>query len=189
MKVTCLLFLAMGCAALMPGTSYAAPSQQESAASSASTVSDRSHDDPPHKAEHAASADGKGQKEENPSDEQPYGRQASGKNHSRSRAILTAANRPKQPPNRRKRSLPENAMNLGQPGSDNSSGAAKGRLVQNEAVNNALPVRPPSVVRLTGPPLNNLRHRGPNPAVVGGSANSYSRNSGAINGTRMNRKP
>ncbi|MGA8505034.1 MAG: hypothetical protein WB762_05450 [Candidatus Sulfotelmatobacter sp.] len=43
------------------------------------------------------------------------------------------------------------------------------------------------------PSLNNVRHRGPNPAVVGGSAggsaNLHSSNTGAINGTRMKRKP
>ena len=80
-------------------------------------------------------------------------------------------------------------MNLHQPGSDKSGGAAKGGLIQNETVHNALPVRPSSVVRPTAPSLNNVRHRGPNPAVIGGSANSDRRNTGAINGTRMNRKP
>jgi hypothetical protein len=34
-----------------------------------------------------------------------------------------------------------------------------------------------------------VRHRNPNPAVVGASPNSRSSNTGAINGTRMNRKP
>ena len=88
-------------------------------------------------------------------------------------------------------------MNLHQPGSDKSGAAAKGGLIQNETVNNALPVRPPGAVRPTAaslnPSFNNVRHRGPNSAVVsgsaGGSANLNSRNTGAINGTRMNRKP
>ena len=103
------------------------------------------------------------------------------------------ANRPKQLPNSRRRSIPGNAMNLHQPGSDKSGAAAKGGLIQNETANNALPVRPPSAVRprqRVSPSLNNVRHRGPNPAVIGGSAgNSNSRNTGAINGTRMHRKP
>jgi hypothetical protein len=34
-----------------------------------------------------------------------------------------------------------------------------------------------------------VRHRSANPAVVAGSAKSDSRSTGAINGTRMNRKP
>jgi hypothetical protein len=80
-------------------------------------------------------------------------------------------------------------MNLHQPGSNKSGGAAKAGLIRNETVNMALPVRTPSVVRPTVRSFNNVRHRGPNPAVVAGSVNSDSRNTGAINGTRMNRKP
>jgi len=119
------------------------------------------------------------------------------KNHPRSHASLTPANRTKQLPSRRKRSMPENAMNLHQPGSDKSGGAAKAGLIRNETANNALAVRPPGVARPTvtslhnvpNPLLNNVRHRGPNPPVVGESANSASRTTGAINGTRMHRKP
>jgi hypothetical protein len=80
-------------------------------------------------------------------------------------------------------------MNLHQPGSDKSGGVAKGGLIQHQTLNNALAVRTPSVVRPTVPALNNVRHRSPNPAVVAGSVNSDSRNTGAINGTRMNRRP
>jgi len=36
--------------------------------------------------------------------------------------------------------------------------------------------------------LNSVRHRGPNQAFVGGSVNAQS-STGAINGTRMYRKP
>jgi hypothetical protein len=93
--------------------------------------------------------------------------------------------RPKQLPNSRHRSMPGNALH--QPGSNKSGGAAVGGLIPHETVNNALPVRTPSVVRPTVPALNNVRHRSPNPAVVGGSAPSHSSNTGAINGTRMNR--
>jgi len=113
----------------------------------------------------------------------------SGKNHPRNRASLTPATRPKSIPYSRKRSMPGNAMNLHQPGSDKSGGAAKGESIHNETINNALPVRPPSAVRPTMLSLNTVRHRGPNPAVVGGSANSNSRNTAAIDGTRMHRKP
>jgi hypothetical protein len=117
---------------------------------------------------------------------------ASDPNHPPSRASLTGltqANRPKQLPHSRQRSIPGNAMNLHQPGADKSGGALKGGLIHNEIVNNALPVRTQSVVRPAVLSLNNVRHRGPNPAVVGGSVSSDSRNIGAINGTRMNRKP
>jgi hypothetical protein len=80
-------------------------------------------------------------------------------------------------------------MNLHQPGSDKPSGAPKSGFIRKETVNNALAVRAPSVVRPTVPLLNNVRHRGPNPAVMDGSADFHGRNTAAINGTRMNRKP
>ncbi|MGA7929130.1 MAG: hypothetical protein WCA20_24415 [Candidatus Sulfotelmatobacter sp.] len=84
-------------------------------------------------------------------------------------------------------------MNFHPPGSDKSGGAAKGGFIKNEKVNSALTARPTSVARPTvaslNPLPNHVRHRGPNPAVVGGSANSASRNPGALNGTRMNRRP
>ena len=173
MKVSCLLFLSlivtMSWAALMPGTSYAAPSQQTSAASSATTP--------------VAG---------NPSKEQRYPRHASDKNHPRSRASLTAANHPKQLPNGRKRSIPGNAANLRQHGSGKSGAAAKGGLIQNETAKDALPVRSTSVrpiVASLNPLPTNVRHRGSNPAVVGGLANSGNSNTGAINGTGMHRRP
>ena len=97
-------------------------------------------------------------------------------------------NRPKQVLNSRKGSLAGNAMNLHQPDSNKSSGAAKSGFIRNETVNNALGVRPPNVVRPTAPSFNNVRHRGPNPAVVGGSLNSRGSNTGTINGTRMNHR-
>jgi hypothetical protein len=97
-------------------------------------------------------------------------------------------NRPKQVLNSRKGSLAGNAMNLHQPDSNKSSGAAKSGFIRNETVNNALGVRAPSVVRPTAPSFNNVRHRGPNPAVVGGSLNSHGTNTGTIDGTRMNHR-
>jgi hypothetical protein len=109
---------------------------------------------------------------------------ASGKNHPRNRASLTLANRSKRLPYSRKRSMPGNAMNLHQPGSDKSGGVVKG-----ESIHNAPAVRPPSIVQPAVASLNNVRHRGPNPPVVGGAANLDRRSTGTINGTRMQRKP
>jgi hypothetical protein len=117
---------------------------------------------------------------------------ASDKNHSRSRAGLIAANRPKQPPTRRKRPLPRNAASQRQPALARSGDAAKNRLVENETANRGLPVGPASVrpsVASLNPLPNNVHHRGPNPAVVSGSANSRSGNTGAINGNYMHRRP
>jgi hypothetical protein len=177
MKVTCLLFLSlilpMSWAALMPGTSYAAASHQTSAESSATTPVAGS-----------------------PSKEQRYPRHASDKNRLRSRASLTGANHPNQLPNGRKRSISGNAASLHRPGSGNSGAAARGGFIQNGTASNAMPVRPPDTVRsraiTLNPSLNNIRHHGANPAVVGGSAGgsaNLNSNTGAINGTRMHRKP
>jgi hypothetical protein len=98
-------------------------------------------------------------------------------------------NRPKQIPNSRQRSLPGNAMDIHRPSSGKSGSAARGVLIRDKSVNNVVAVRTPNVVRPTAPSFNNVRHRNPNPAVVGGSANSQRSNTGTINGTRMNRKP
>ena len=188
MRITCLLFLVLtvGCATLMPGTGYAASSQQTPARSpanegSTNVAGDRSHDDHLHA---TPADDGKRRKEESPSGQQ-VPRRAAAQNRPRSRANLTVANRPKQLPLRRKRSKPPNATNP-YPASLNKSGdVANGR---NRTANNALPVRSTIVLRPTGASLNNVHHRGPNPAVVCGSA-SNTGNNGALNGTRMHRRP
>jgi hypothetical protein len=120
---------------------------------------------------------------------------ASDKNHTRSRACLTAANRPKQLPTSQKRPLPRNAASLRQPDLARSGSAAKGGLIQNETTNRGLPARHISVSRgmaalnpSLNPSLDNLRRRGPNPGIVGGSTNSGNRNAGLINGTGMHRR-
>jgi hypothetical protein len=185
-KVVCLLFLTMNCAGLMLGTGYAAPSQQTPAGSpanegSTNAASNRSQDD---HLRATPADDGKRQKEESPSGQQ-VPRRAAAQNRPRSRANLTVANRPKQLPLRRKRSKPLNATNPYPADLDKSGDAAQGR---NRTANNALPVRSTSVVRPTGASRINVRHRGPNPAVVGGPA-SNAGNTGALNGTRMHRRP
>jgi hypothetical protein len=188
MKATCLLFLAISCAALMNGTGYAAPSSPASQQTSPQSAVKAGGDDP-RDGEHATPADDGKHHYGKPSDAQRDHRHASDNGHPRSLASLTKANRPKQLLNSRKAAIPGRAMNLHQPDSAKSGGAAKDGLSQNETVNNARPVRSPSVVRPSVPSLNNVRHRGANPAVVDGSASTDSRNTGAINGTRMNRRP
>ena len=54
-------------------------------------------------------------------------------------------------------------------------------------VRQARPVRSQTLSRPPVPTPSNVRHRSPNPATVGGAANAGK--SGAINGTRMSRKP
>ena len=202
MKVLCfrflILILTIGGAVWMQETTYAAPSQQTSAESSAhetaKPASDRPHDDVSQDPGRVAPADsGKPKNGSISAAEPPEHHQTSSKNLPRSRAGLTAANRPKQLPIGRKTSLSGNTMNLHPPGSDKSGGAAKGGFIRNEKVNSALTARPMSVARSTVASLNPLpnpvRHRGPNPAVAGGSANPASSNTGALNGTGMNRRP
>jgi hypothetical protein len=185
MKTTGLLFLAMTWTAWAPGTGYAVPAQETSHASSANPASGHPDD-----AGHAAPPrDGKHPTEGTASHEQRDHGRASGPNHPPNRASLTKANRPPRPPNGRPRALPGNAMNPHPPGSDPPRSVGIGGFIPNRAVPNAMPVRTSSLVRPTPLSLNNVHHRSPNPAVVGGSPNLRSGNIGAINGTRMNRKP
>jgi hypothetical protein len=162
-----ILLLAVSVPTLMPGRSYAAASQTTSA-----------------------------QEPKSP-------RRATDKNHPRSRANLTTPNHPKQLLNTRKRSTPGNTANFHHPDPSKSGAAANDndndRLVQNQRGSTTMPRRPQVIVRPTAATLNsslnplpgNVRHRGPNSAVVGvgGSPNLNSSNTGAINGTRMHRRP
>jgi hypothetical protein len=120
----------------------------------------------------------------------------SDRNHTRSRAGLTAANHPKQLPAGQKRPQPRKAASLHQPVLARSGGAARGGLSQSETSDHGLSVRrasvPPSVASLNpsrSPLSKDVRHRGPNPAVVGGPASWNHGNIGAINGAGMHRRP
>jgi hypothetical protein len=178
-----LLFLMIACATLTGVTSYATPSQQTSLENGRTKVSDHPQD-----AEHGASADGRRrQKDGSPSDRRRDNHQVSGKNHPPSPST-TVRDRARQVPKNRQHSLSGNALNLHQTASGKSVCAAKGGPPQSKTVNNAPPVREASAVRPSAPLLSNARHRGANPAVIGGSATS-DRNTGAINGNRVHRKP
>jgi hypothetical protein len=189
MKPIGLFFLAISFAALMRGTGYAAPSnqapEQTSPEGTAKTIS--AH---PRNSEHVALADNvKHQKDEKPSHEQRDQPYSVDKNSARSRTSLIRENRPKQVLNNQGASTSESAMSLHQQDSAKSGGGAKDGLIPSETLSNALPVRPRSVViRPTVPSPNSLRHRGANPAVVGGSVNSERRNTGVITGTHVYHK-
>ena len=115
---------------------------------------------------------------------------ASDRSHVHGSARVNTASRSKQLLNSRKSLLGHTASrHQYQPSLDKSSGAEKAGSIKNETVNTALPVRRLSVIRPYLPSPKNVRHRGPNPAVVAGSTNLASRNTGAINGTGMNRRP
>jgi hypothetical protein len=130
--------------------------------------------------------DGKHEPAAKPSDERQGPGRASGADHHPKPVSLTKANGPKPLPNNRQRPLPPNALHP--PSSSQPAGAVRGGYIPIQTVHNAPPVQTSSVVRSATPGLNNVRHRSPNPAVVGGSSNLRSGKTGAINGTAMNRK-
>ena len=169
MKVTFLLFLAMSCAASMLGTGYAAALDA------------------------ASRYDAKHQTAGTPAGKQRDHRRAS---RAPSHARVAIANRPKEFPNSRKRLAAGNPRNdnVRQPVAKKTSTIAKKGSIQNKTVSGTPAVRPPHVFRSSALSPENVRHRGPNPAVIAGSvnigsANSRTGNTGTINGTRMNRRP
>jgi len=90
------------------------------------------------------------------------------------------------PPTNQRSSAVGNAAKAHQPHTNNSVGAVKSGVVGSASVRNA---RASSVTRIVAPTINNVRHRSPNPAVVGGSAKTQASGAGSLNGTRMNRRP
>jgi hypothetical protein len=186
MKATCLLFLTISCAALMPETAYAGSSnpafQQSSSESAPNLVNDHPQD-----AGHATLADG-GTRLGKASDDQQNHRKISGNKLPTNNPRLSKSNRPNEVPSRRERSAAEDSKNSHRPGSDKSGGAAKNGLIRNETVNHAASNRGPSTARPSVPSLGNVRHRGPNPAIIGGAGSSNTRNTAALDGTHMNRK-
>jgi hypothetical protein len=91
-------------------------------------------------------------------------RHASDRFRPRGRPNLTAARRPKTLPSRGNRAVSGPAISRRhRPGPDRFRGVSAS--------------------------LGDVRHRSPNPAVVAGSVGAHGRNTGTIDGTRMNRRP
>ena len=186
MKAASLIFLTMSWAAWMPGTGYAAASnhasQQTSPQAAANTANDHPRD-----AARTAQAD----KSLAPRKRGFVAPPLVAEKHPNPNAprTQTRATHPKHVLNTGKRSTSGNATNLHQPGLAKSDGAANNGSVRNETGNNPRPVRSASVTRSAAPPLNNVRHRGSNPAAIGGSASANGRNAAALDGARMHRKP
>lgn len=73
-------------------------------------------------------------------------------------------------------------------GADRSSTIARASSIQNSATGRHRPIRPaPSGAAASQ--RSNVRHRSPNPAVIAGSASLGNRNSGAIDGRQVPRRP
>ena len=100
----------------------------------------------------------------------------------------TKTNHPHQLSGKADRSTLRNAKNLHQPGSATPVFIAKGVSIQNQGARPAFSVRH-GVLRSNAPSPIVVRHRFSNPAFVGGPENTNARSAGAIDGTRMNRKP
>ncbi len=175
MNATRLLFLMSSCATLTLGLTFAAPAQQTSPESSTNTVIAHPHD-----TKHAPPG-GSGNRH-------GVGRNASVRNHAQG-PTTTIKVHPKQLPNNRKRSPSGNPTNPHQPGLDKSDALAETGLVHQETFKSGRVVRPASVARSSVSLRNDVRHRSANPAVIGGPVNSASRNTGAISGTSVRRRP
>ena len=188
MKIAYLVFMLICWAALIQGTSYGAQPQAASQQPSRSPA-DIAETHPNDMQSAAPTADTKYRTSGRPADEKPDYRHVAEQNQALSRGSLTRANRAKQLPNsKRKPSTAGDPMHLRQPGSAKPGAVVNGRLIQNETVSSVVRARSPSVLRPSVQLPGDVRHRGPNSAVIGGSANSKTGNSGAINGTRMNRR-
>lgn len=61
--------------------------------------------------------------------------------------------------------------------------------IQTKTVSSAPPVRRSSMLPTSASSLDAARHRGPNPAVIGGIGSFQAGNTGGINGSRIARKP
>jgi hypothetical protein len=92
---------------------------------------------------------------------------------------------PRSAPARRERSALGNEFPL--PAFAKSGGTAKGAFIHN--LKSTVADRPRSMVRPAPATLSSVRHRGPNPAVVGGLGNTMTKSTGSISGTGMHRRP
>jgi len=189
MKTARLACLIIGCAALMRGPAYAAPdtvtSQQASGASSSNTASHGPGD----VGQAAPVTQEKQPKNGKSSDGQQERHDVSHEGRPKGRSSPTKTDRFPQVSNNASRSMLGNAGNHGQTGSSALGRTAMGGPIQNQGVRHAFPVQPARAARFNTPMLNNVRHRSPNPAIVGGSGNITRKNDGALDGTRMARKP
>jgi hypothetical protein len=186
MRSISLIFLTLGYAASSVGAAGAgqsvAAAQHAPSGSVADTVGNH-----PREADHAAPA-AHGTHVGKPSEDQQIHRKVSGNKLPASNTSPSKANHRNEVPNSRERSASGNSKNSYRPGSDKSAGAAQNGIVRNETVNHAASHRASNTARPTVPSLRNVRHRGANPAIVGGAGNSSTRNTGALDGTHMNRK-
>jgi hypothetical protein len=180
MKATRLIFLAIGCGLFMLGTSRATASnpapQQASSQVPASTASERSTD--------AGRTAPTGEAEPG---KQRISRPGSNVSNAHMGTSVANAKHPKHFPSGPERPASGNAGSLIQPSPSRSAAGVKNGPSKDKTVSTSA-IRPSSFLSSTSS-LDNVRHRGPNPAAIGGPANSKTWNTVALNGTHMNRRP
>jgi hypothetical protein len=113
---------------------------------------------------------------------------ASAKNSARRAADIAKASRPQERPREGESPTSRKGTTGRQPVPNQTSAAANGPRSVTPSVK-AWVVHPPTLTGPFGQPPNSERHRGANPATVGGTANSVVRSAGAVTGTRASRKP
>ena len=113
------------------------------------------------------------------------------KNPGRGHAGVPVATHPKQPLTKGEPSRSGSAVNFHASSLNRSSGVTKDGSIQTHTgtSHRTLPVRSPGMARTTAPSFSNVRHRSLNPAAIGGPASSSTRNTAALNGTQMGRRP
>jgi hypothetical protein len=197
MKTACLLFLIASLGALKPGyarSSTAPPSQMpltHSTKTSSDFRGDASHS-------HAAEAKKLPLPESKSRQSVRTARAASdvrGQTRMGQQTTMRDAGAPgfsggvsKLPSSRPQLSLSGSATNVHELRSDKLGGLKPRGIAGNKRANVVSAVHMPGVARFT-PPLLNVRHRGPNPGLVGGSSIVRVGSSGAIDGTQMKRRP
>jgi hypothetical protein len=110
-------------------------------------------------------------------------------NHVPLPAKVAKISRPKHPPNGQAKPIAATPRLQPQSRLTQSSVVAKKGSIQNKSVTSVSAVQRPNMFPSTSLSLENLHHRGPNPAVIGGLGTSKPNETGAINGSRFSRKP
>lgn len=178
------LLLALGSIALLHGVSYAVPSDPVGQQSPVERSSNSANGDQ-REASHPGSAPGPS-RHASPAVRPSPARGAAARN-AHSPAAITPANGRQQLPTEA-HSTPASPMNPPRQPSTRSNSTARESFVQNERIRRALPVQPAAVILAGAASPDQVRHRGPNPAVIGGKMNRTTGTTGAINGTGASSK-
>jgi hypothetical protein len=189
MKATWLLFVVIGSAGVMHGQASGTRSTRSSPQPSASHSNARSN--AVGHVEQAAAADGAQQADRKDLDGQWSGIDVSNNKGPRGNSHPTKANGPKQLPTKADRSIFGAPLNR-RADLTNSRYSGHSRTVgpiQNQVTNRTSSLPLTNIARSNPIWINNVRHRSPNPAIVGTIGNANNKAARGLNGSRMGRKP